>query len=481
MQRTFEHALTTRPARYGVLALVAAWGLYQSAWNLFRANVQTDEPAYQQAGWGYLHGNFTGNVQHPPLAKYLMGLAQLAFGEGVEAARIPIAVLSVLGGLVMFLWLRRDLGWYSGVLAAGMWWLLPRGITGDPTRIDRLALLDGPMAVFCLAGLWAGWRWASGGRWPWIVAAGILMAASVTSKEASAVVVPVFIVLPILFRRWWGLLWGGLLFAAAFAATFVLVYLPFGVVGAVRYMIDFQSEHAHDGHTVTVAGAVYQFPPWWANLWFENAGTGGAVSVILCAGLLCAIVIRPGRLVLVLALALTAFLVFFVVIASVALAEYYFAWMPILTLLAAVGITRLATVVPVRWIGRSFAALLVVLVLVSAARFSVTTAHIRKEGLARVQGVLDRSHRSDVRIFSAGFAPSAVSANFGDQVSVFADTGPFGAIVIGDDPRYPLDAVLAGFLREHPDEFRQVDLDGTELYLPRGQFQLDGDHYEVVR
>lgn len=466
--------------RFAVLGVVAVWGVYQSFWRLFDANVQTDEPTYQQAGWAAVHGDVGQNVQHPPLAKDLMGIAQLALGEGIDSARVAVAVLSVLAGGVMFLWLRRDLGWYSGVLAAGMWWLLPRGIDGDPTRVDRLALLDGPSAAFAVAALWAGWRWASGGRWPWVVGAGILLAASVTSKETSAVIAPAFVLMPILFRRWWALLWGGIAFAASFAATFVLVYLPIGAVHGVRYMIAFQSGHDHDGHPVTVAGHVYQFPPWWANLWFEKVGTGGLVTAVLVVGLLCAVLIRPGRLVLVLGVALAGFLVFFLQVAAVALAEYYFDWMPILTLLSAIGISRLAAVTRLPVVGRLGAAVLVGVLVLSAARLSVTTAQIHHEGLGRVQAILDRAHRGDTRIFSAGFAPSTVSANFGDHVSIFSNTGPFGAIVVGDDPRFPVDPALADYLATHGSEFRRYDLDGVELYLPHGRFEQVWPNFAVV-
>jgi 4-amino-4-deoxy-L-arabinose transferase-like glycosyltransferase len=469
----FAHPAT----RGAVLGIVALWGLYQSCWRLFDANVQTDEPTYQGAGWDYVHGDFSQNLEHPPLAKYLMGLSQLAFGEGIDAARIVVAVLSVLAGVVMFLWLRRDLGWYSGVLAAGLWWLLPRGI-GDPTRVDRMALLDGPSAAFAIAAVWAGWRWAKGGRWPWVVVAGVLLAASVTSKESSIVLVPVFVVLPILFRRWWALLWGGAVFAASALATVALVYAQIGAVHGIGYLLHFQSNHDQDGHPVTVAGHVYQYPPWWANLWFENVGTGGLVTAILVVGLVCAIVIRPGRLVLVVGLSLAAYLVFFLLIAAVSLAEYYYDWMPFLTLLAAIGISRLGGLVRLRWLGRVGCAVLVAAILFSGVRLSVVTSTIHHEGLARVQGILDRG---DTRIFSAGFAPASVSANFGDHVSIYGNTGPFGAIVVGDDARYPVDPALTAFLTSHASEFRYYDLDGIGLYVPKeGEFEASPT-YEVVQ
>ncbi|PZE27348.1 hypothetical protein DEI86_07650 [Curtobacterium sp. MCBD17_028] len=473
--------VTAASTRWTVLGVVFLWGVFQSTWNLFAANHQTDEPAYQQAAWGYVHGDLTGNLQHPPTAKWLMGLAELAFGDTVEVARIPVVVLSVLAGVVVFLWLREDRGWYTGVLGAGMWWVLPRAIVGDPSRIDRLALLDGPMAAFAVAALWCAWRWAAGprsgwdsgrsgiaGHWAWVLAAGVLMGLSVTSKEASAVMLPVFVVLPVLFGRWWALLWGGLVFAAAFAVTFVAVYLPFGAVRTVEYMITFQSHHDDGGHNVVVAGQVDRFPPWWANLWFERAGTGAVLSALLAVAVLLAILLRPGRLVLVLVLTTACFLVFFLVVARVALGEYYFAWTPFVTLLAAIGIDQVARSGPAR-AGRILAAVLVAGLLATAVQSTVTTAHIRRVGLGRVQGVLDARGRPHARILSFGFAPSAVSGLFGDRVQIDPGAGPFQAVIVGDDPRYPVPATATAFLHQDAGQFRRIRLDTATLYLPKGE------------
>nr|WP_181025651.1 hypothetical protein [Rathayibacter rathayi] len=57
------------------------WALFQCFGNLSAANVFSDEPVYLAAGWDYLHGDVSANREHPPVAKYLIGLAQVLLGD----------------------------------------------------------------------------------------------------------------------------------------------------------------------------------------------------------------------------------------------------------------------------------------------------------------------------------------------------------------------------------------------------------------
>lgn len=493
-----KHIGDARWARWGALAVVVLWALYQTFWRLGMGNVQTDEPAYQQPGLHYLQGDFSENRQHPPTAKYLMGLTQLLFGEGVPQARIAVAVLGFLTGLVLFLWLRRDAGWWTGVFAAGMWWLLPMGILQDPNRIDRLALLDGPMVAFGVAAMWCGWRWATGGRWGWILAAGLLAGLSVTSKEVGALYLPAFLVLPLLFRRWWGLLWGGLVFTAGFAVTFVVPYLPFGVVSTVRDMIAYQREHAVEGHLVEIAGIITRHSPWWANLWYQWQGTGTLACVVLGAGVLAAVLLRPGRLVLWVAITIVPALAFYLGYSDVALGEYYVIWMPGLIVLAALGTARLGSLgtvwrgrgvgrhgravlpAPVRIAGGVVAGALVVTAGVSAVGLSAVTATIHPSGIGRLPEVLAATGREDGLVLVQRESPSAVAAFVFHNQRRDPNAGPFDLVVIGQDDRYPIDPAVPAYIAAHPDEFRVYHLDDVEVAVPHGRFERTSSGYRVV-
>ncbi|ROS77360.1 dolichyl-phosphate-mannose-protein mannosyltransferase [Curtobacterium sp. PhB130] len=476
--------LATAPwTRWTAFTVVALWAVYQQFWRLGSGNVVTDEPAYQQPGYDYLHGDFSDNRQHPPTAKYLMGLAQLVFGEGVPSARIAVAVLGLVTGVVLFVWLRRDVGWWTGLLAAGLWWLPPHGILDDPSRIDRLALLDGPMVAFGVIAMWCGWRWVRGGAWPWILAAGLAAGLSVTSKEIGVLLIPVFLVLPLLYRRWWGLLWGGLVFAAGFAVTVVVPYLPFGVVSTISEMIAFQRQHAADGHLVEVAGIITRHSPWWANLWYQWQGTGTLECAVLAVGVLAAFLIRPSRLVLWLALAAVPYFVFFLGVSDVALGEYYLAWMPMLVALAAIGIGRIATLRGPGWFrAAAFAAALAIVAVAAttSVRLSVATATMHPTGIGRLPEVLAETHREDGFVLAQRQSPSSVAAFVFKRQTRDPNAGPFDLVVIGQDDRYTLDPSIPAYVAAHPDEFRVFHLDDVEVLVPDGRLVKTAAGWDVV-
>jgi len=475
--------LASAPAtRWTALAVVVLWALFQQFWRLGDAGVITDEPAYQQPGIAYLHGDFSENRQHPPTAKYLMGVAQLVFGDGVPSARIAVAVLGLLTGLVLFVWLRRDVGWWTGLLAAAFWWVLPHGILDDPSRIDRLALLDGPMVAFGVTAMWCGWRWGRGGRWPWVLAAGVAAGLSVTSKEVGVLLLPAFVVLPFLHRRWSALLGGTVAFATGFVVAFVVPYLPFGVVSTVREMIAFQAQHAADGHLVEIAGIITRRSPWWANAWYQWQGTGTLVCVVLGIGVLAAIALRPGRLVLWLGVAAAPFLVFYMALSDVALGEYYIAWMPMVIAIAAIGIGRLGSL-PVRsslrLVGWSAALAVVAIAAVPAVGLSVATATMRPVGVSRLPEVLAATGRGDGLVLVQRESPSAVAAFVGEHQTRDLNAGPFDLVVLGQDRRYPIDTSIPAYAAAHPDRVRVVHLDDVTVLVPNGEFRRTASGWDV--
>jgi len=332
------------------LVVVAAAVVF-TYWHVGRQRVDVDEDVYVVSGWEYLHGVFIRNLEHPPTAKYLFGLAEVVLGApGPLGPRYVAATASLGTGLLFFLWFRRPVGYWAALIAAALWWLTPRanGIAwGDPgsgvaTRMDRTALLEPVMVFFAVAALYAAWRWVNGAdrrRWLWAAASGLLLALSVTSKMTSAVLVVAIIALPILFRRWWDLLTGGLIAAGSFVVAFVLLYAPVGFERGFVHMLQFQTGHAELGHSIELLGREYLFAPWWANFVYFTQGTSRWVVLVLVIGLVAAFVFRPDRLVAYLGIGLGA-QVAFLTASDVALAHYYYAWMPLLIALAGIGLGR---------------------------------------------------------------------------------------------------------------------------------------------
>ena len=86
----------------GLLVLVFAAGAAIEFAHLGAGNIAGDEVTYVSAGWQYVHGTFTANLEHPLTGKYLIGLAELVVGHpSVTVGRLVSATLSWAAALVM--------------------------------------------------------------------------------------------------------------------------------------------------------------------------------------------------------------------------------------------------------------------------------------------------------------------------------------------------------------------------------------------
>jgi hypothetical protein len=445
--------------------IVAVWGLYQCLWNPLGANTTGDEAIYVRSGWAYVHGDFTMNREHPPFAKYLFGAAQLVFGQGVLGPRLVVAVLVLAAGAVVFLWLRRHLGFWAGLSAAGLWLLTPRDGAGPGARLDHLALLDPVMAVFALFALAAAWAWIRSDRWWLLPVSAALMAMSVTSKVSTVVLLPAFLLLPVLHRDLRRLVLGAVTWGVTFAVVFVLLYLPMGIRSAITYMVRFQDGQNTNGHPISIDGHVYTFAPWWANLRFFGDGVHAVMVVVIVIGLVAAFVVRPDRLVAYLGVALGLLVVFYVVVARIALPTYYEAWMPLTLLLTAIGYARLAALRPRVW-WSTLATVLVLASVVPAARVSHAAWTERPTGIARVDGLL-RSHGvNGGTVLFVSATPTLYDPYFLGRGTMDPGAGPFVAIVVGRDVRFPAPGAVTTLLQDERRSLEETDLDGLRVYVP---------------
>ncbi|WP_420367113.1 ArnT family glycosyltransferase [Curtobacterium sp. L1-20] len=459
--RTRRRVQTSGALRVGVLAIVAAWAVWQAFWRLGAANVTADEKLYAQAGVAYLHGDFSLNREHPPFGKYLFGLAQLVAGDGVFQARIVVALALLAGGAIIFVWLRREIGWWGALLGAGTWWVAPH--YGFGTRIERFAILDPLMTFFMIAALAAAWWWIRSDRWWWAAASGAVMAMSVTTKVSTVVVLPAFLVLPILFRRWRALLVGGAIWAGTFTAVFVGLYLPMGIRSAITYMLKFQEGQQTNGHPVQIAGMTYAHSPWWGNLWFLEQGATLPVLVVLAIGVLAAALVYPGRLVAFLGLALACLSVFYLGVAKIALSTYYFPFLPLLVLLSAIGYAQLAR----RW--RWTVAVGVAGALVTAFMAVGVSSQVAQEqprGIALIERRLDAWGVNPTHVLFQAYPPFGYGPYFPDG-TMDTRKGPFTAIVVGSDQRFPVQSKVTAFLKQERGELDHATVDGFEVWAPR--------------
>ncbi|MBU0650156.1 glycosyltransferase family 39 protein, partial [Patescibacteria group bacterium] len=135
----------TKTAKISILVLTTFFASYLNLWQLASDYLFTDEILYVQAGQEYKQADYSLNLQHPLLGKYVSALSSGSAVTDVFRLRLPFAVLGVLSGLVVFAIARRELGFYWGILGFLLYTSLP--FLHDT---NRAVLLESPMHFFWL-------------------------------------------------------------------------------------------------------------------------------------------------------------------------------------------------------------------------------------------------------------------------------------------------------------------------------------------
>jgi hypothetical protein len=182
----------------------------------------TDEPVYVGAAIVYTQQHtLVDNFEHPPLAKLVMatGLAfdkakvnprfittsdewklgnDVLYREGNDAqrllflARLPMIILTMLFGMVVFAFARDLVGPMGGLVAIALYTLSP-----DVIAYGSLAGVDMPMAGFLLTTLWLLWRARRRPRL-YLPLSGLALGAALATKMTALPAVPVAMLLAVL-------------------------------------------------------------------------------------------------------------------------------------------------------------------------------------------------------------------------------------------------------------------------------------------
>ena len=333
--------LDNRALRAVVLLAVLALAAYAAFFRLGLEDWHTDEPIYRTAGLKYVKdGDFDLNQEHPFLAKYILGVTQVASGSSeAGVVRLPAAAASLLTGVVLFAFARRVAGYWSGVLALALWTISPLTLA-----FGRVATLEVFLVLFCTLGLYLGWRWAEGGGWWFAGLCGVSMGLAVATKVVGILFLPAVLVGGLLKLGVSGrFLLQGIVVCVATGVTALGSYLPaWGEApSAIRYMLEFQSHHNDRGHRQNINGVVYKFPPWWAHPWWQWEFYGTLASVSLGVGAVMAVLRRRALELYLLTAALVPFL-FLSFYVQVRLHHYFGVWQAPLILLLVLAAGDLA-------------------------------------------------------------------------------------------------------------------------------------------
>jgi hypothetical protein len=213
----------THHYRPWIFAAIVVAFLAQMAFGMVTAARQqspiADEPVYVSASIVYLQQrSLEYNYEHPPLAKLIMatGLAfadaridsdfkgtqwrlgrDVLYQQGNDAqrllllARLPMIVLTLLFGLVVFAFARDLAGPVAGLVALGLYTFSP-----DVIAHGSLAALDVPTAGFLLTTLWLLWRARSRPYW-YLPLAGLALGAALATKMSTLPALPLMAALAV--------------------------------------------------------------------------------------------------------------------------------------------------------------------------------------------------------------------------------------------------------------------------------------------
>ncbi|WP_051828558.1 phospholipid carrier-dependent glycosyltransferase [Streptomyces bicolor] len=209
------------PVRRWVVPLMVVVLLGQMAVAMVTTAVQQtptiDEPVYVGTAAEYLHEHrLRHNPEHPPLGKLVIGVGvaladphvdrfftidqgrlgrHLLYESGNDPwrlmlfARLPVIVLTLAFGLIVFAFARELAGPVGGLAALGLYALSP-----DVIAHGSLATLDVPAAGFVLTSVWLLWRARRRPRLH-LPLAGVALGAALATKMSTLAAVPVILAL----------------------------------------------------------------------------------------------------------------------------------------------------------------------------------------------------------------------------------------------------------------------------------------------
>lgn len=169
-------------------ALLFAAGATLRLWDLGSRALHHDESIHAQWSWDLLRGGYEHNpIFHGPLYYHVQAFVFLLFGASDATARLSAACFGI-ALMMMPLALRRWLGPWGTFAACAF-------IALSPTLVyfSRFFREDIYLAVFTLAMVIAMWRYLASGADRWLVGFAIAVAAAHATKEATYLLVAIFL------------------------------------------------------------------------------------------------------------------------------------------------------------------------------------------------------------------------------------------------------------------------------------------------
>ena len=276
-----------------VVALLGCHGglTLHSLWN---KSTSFDEAAHLPSGLARVaSGELRLNPEHPPLVKWLAGLAastrdphlpldgaayrfrrqwdfghEVLYGAGNDAmallrlGRLPVVAFSLLGGWIVFVWSRARFGDLAGLFSLALYAFSPTVLAHA-----RWVTMDAAVAAGAAVTLYLWWRATTGApRWSLDLASGAALGVTLAAKFSGVLLLPAMAAIE-LIQGGWRLEWRRVLLRwvlLAVAALAVVEWVYPGYGGSLRYWQDLSGIYAgrNPDHQHYLAG-VFSADGWW--------------------------------------------------------------------------------------------------------------------------------------------------------------------------------------------------------------------------
>lgn len=372
-------------------ALLLSAYLIQGVWASTRKSPAFDETGDIAAGLSYVQtGQVRANLQHPPLMKWMPGVAlwlsgvrlpdspavrHMLDGHGGERAvgsellatagvdrvlllaRLPFLLCATLLGALLFVWGRELAGDAAG-LAALLIYVL------DPNVMAHgyLATMDTGLAAFAMLFFYALWRYVKAPDTRRLIYCGIAMGLMLSAKFSAIFLLPVAAVLLYVALPWRAAMRAFLLWVGIAAIVIQILYLSPGGLFLYKTGLDSVNQDHNPDYLVFLAGQFdHSFASYFAVAWLLKEPI--ATLLLGGVGLWAMRQLQFPRLTwLLLVLPPLAILIAHMLFADDLGVRYILPAFPFAHLIAGIGAAWLLTL---RW-GRPLAAALVAWLLIAA-------------------------------------------------------------------------------------------------------------------
>lgn len=231
----------------------------------------TDEILYLNSGREYiLKGDYTLNLQHPFIAKYVVGLASLVNEHNVFILRFPFALMGALSCVTVYLILKDYFGRKLFALAGSVVYSTSFYLF----ETTRMSMMEPPLHLFWLLFAFFFFKYLKSQSVKQAVFSGIFLGLSIASKfNAVVIIIPSVISLFIYIktdRLPAKKYLNSIVIAFSAFFSFILTYLPLfaargfvGVTDIIRSIKDVLLERNSEGKIHVVGDKVYSKSPWW--------------------------------------------------------------------------------------------------------------------------------------------------------------------------------------------------------------------------